>query len=171
MARPSFSNLSELAPGPEACGEIDIRIARDGSWFYHGSQITRKPLVRLFASALRRNSDGTYWLVTPAEEVQIRVDDAPFVAVGLAVDGAGRAMRLNFLTNVEDTVTAGPDHPIRVEFDPTTQEPSPYVLVREGLEALIARPVYYELVAMGEEREGQFGVWSAGVFFPLGEAP
>jgi hypothetical protein len=120
---------------------------------------------------LRRNSDGTYWLVTPAERVQIRVDDAPFVAVALEVQREGRATFLNFVTNVEDTVTAGPDHPIRVAFDPQTQEPSPYVMVRDGLEALIARPVYYELVSLGEEREGQFGVWSGGTFFPLGEAP
>jgi hypothetical protein len=168
MATPSL-NLSELAP--EACGESDIRIARDGAWFYHGSPITRKPLVRLFASVLRRNSDGTYWLVTPAERVQIRVDDAPFVAVGLDVTGEGRNARLAFTTNVEDTVTAGPDHPIRVAFDPRTGEPTPYVTVRDRLEALIARPVYYELVSLGEERGGQFGVWSDGQFFSLGEAP
>jgi hypothetical protein len=171
MARPSFSNLSELVPGPEACGEIDIRIARDGSWFYHGSQIARKPLVRLFASVLRRNSDGTYWLVTPAERVRIRVDDAPFVAVALDVEGEGRAARLNFVTNVEETVTAGPNHPIRVALDPETQEPAPYVMVRDGLEALIARPVYYELVSLGGEHEGQFGVWSDGIFFSLGDTP
>jgi hypothetical protein len=103
--------------------------------------------------------------------VQIRVDDAPFVAVGLDVAGEGREARLAFTTNVEETVTAGPDHPIRVEFDPRTGEPAPYVTVRDRLDALIARPVYYELVSLGEEREGKFGVWSNGVFFSLGEAP
>jgi hypothetical protein len=171
MARPSLSDLSELASGPETCGEIDIRIARDGSWFYHGSPITRKPLVKLFASVLRRNSDGSYWLVTPAERVRIQVDDAPFVAVALDVAGEGRATRLTFTTNVDDTVTAGRHNPIRVVIDPTTEEPSPYVRVRDGLEALISRPVYYELVALGETQGTRFGVWSDGAFFALGEAP
>ena len=170
MARPSLSDLSDLAPGPETCGEIDIRIARDGTWFYHGSPIGRKPLVKLFASALRRNSDGSYWLVTPAERVRIRVDDAPFVAVALAAEGEGKSARLVFTTNVDDTVTAGKNNPIRVAFDPVTAEPAPYVTVRDGLEALIARPVYYELVALGETQGSSFGVWSDGTFFALGEA-
>jgi hypothetical protein len=171
MARPSLSDLRDLAPGPETCGEIDIRIARDGTWFYHGSPIGRKPLVKLFASVLRRNSDGSYWLVTPAERVRIQVDDAPFIAVALSAEGEGKRARLTFTTNVEDSVTAGTEHPIRVSFDPVTAEPAPYVAVREGLEALIARPVYYELVERGETRGDQFGVWSEGVFFSLGEAP
>jgi hypothetical protein len=171
MARPSLSDLSDLAPGPETCGEIDIRIARDGSWFYHGSPIGRKPLVKLFASALRRNSDGGYWLVTPTERVCIRVDDAPFVAVALDTEGAGKSARLTFTTNVEDRVTAGKDNPIRVSVDPKTGEPAPYVMVRQGLEALISRPVYYELVALGESHGGRFGVWSEGMFFVLGETP
>ena len=171
MARPSLSDLSDLTSGPETCGEIDIRIARDGSWFYHGSPITRKPLVKLFASVLRRNSDGAYWLVTPAERVRIRVDDAPFVAVALDAEGKGRAARLTFTTNVDDTVTAGSNNPIRVAFHAATREPSPYVRVRDGLEALISRPVYYELVALGETHGASFGVWSDGAFFALGEAP
>ena len=171
MARPSLSDLRDLAPGPESCGEIDIRIARDGTWFYHGSPIGRKPLVKLFASVLRRNSDGSYWLVTPAERVRIQVDDAPFVAVALSAQGNGKDARLLFTTNVEDTVAAGREHPIRVAFDPATAEPAPYVTVRDGLEALISRPVYYELVERGEVQGGQFGVWSDGVFFSLGEAP
>jgi len=171
MARPSISDLSDLAPGPETCGGIDIRIARDGTWFYHGSPIGRKPLVKLFASVLRRNSDGSFWLVTPAERVRIQVDDAPFVAVALTVAGEGRDTRLAFTTNVEDTVLAGKNNPIRVAFDPATGEPAPYVLVRDGLEALISRAVYYELVTIGESREASFGVWSDGAFFALGEAP
>jgi hypothetical protein len=171
MARPSFSDLSDLASGPETCGEIDIRIARDGTWFYHGSPITRKPLVKLFASVLRRNSDGSYWLVTPAERVRIRVDDAPFVAVALDVEGEGRSARLTFTTNLDDTVTAGINNPIRVAFHPATEEPSPYLRVRGDLEALISRPVYYELVARGETQGSSFGVWSDGAFFALGEMP
>lgn len=171
MARPSLSDLSELAPGPETCGEIDIRIARDGAWFYHGSPIGRKPLVKLFASVLRRNSDGSYWLITPSERVRIQVDDAPFVAVAMTMTGEGRKARLSFVTNVDDTVNAGRDHPIRVAFDPATGEPAPYVMVRDGLEALISRPVYYELVAIGESRGAAYGVWSDGAFFALGEAP
>ena len=171
MARPSLSDLSDLAPGPKSCGEVDIRIARDGSWFYHGSPIGRKPLVKLFASALRRNSDGSYWLVTPAERIRIRVDDAPFVAVALSVEGKGKSARLVFTTNVDDIVIAGRNNPLRVAFDPETGHPTPYVSVRDGLEAVISRPVYYELVALGEVRGASFGVWSDGMFFALGEAP
>src|SRR6185295_1300368 len=99
------------------CGDIDIRIARDGTWFYHGSPIGRKPLVKLFASVLRRNSDGSYWLVTTAERVCIRVDDVPFVAVAVSAVGKGKQARLVFTTNVEDVITAGTQHPIRVAFD------------------------------------------------------
>jgi hypothetical protein len=169
--RPELRRGVAAAAGPADCGNIDIRIARDGTWFYHGSPIGRKPLVRLFASALRRNSDGSYWLVTPSERVRIRVDDAPFVAVAMTVEGEGRKARLRFVTNVDDTVNAGRDHPIRVAFDPATGEPAPYVMVRDGLEALISRSVYYELVAIGESRGATYGVWSDGAFFALGEAP
>jgi len=186
MARPSLNDLTERVRGrsdgnlrkgsrpetprsaPEICGEIDIRIARDGTWFYHGSPISRKPLVRLFSSVLHRESDGGFALITPAEHVRIRVDDAPFVAVSLTVEGEGDARHLIFTTNIDDEVTAGPDHPIHVAFDPVTGEPAPYVLVRDGLEALIARSVYYELVALGEARGDDLGVWSDGMFFFLG---
>lgn len=158
--------------GPELCGDIDMRIARDGTWFYHGSPIGRKPLVKLFASVLNREADGDYWLITPAERCRIRVDDAPFVAVLMTVEGMGRAQRLRFTTNVEDVVVADATHPIRVAIDVETGEPSPYLLVRGRLEALIARAVFYDLVELGvEEALGgvtTFGVWSAGSFFPLG---
>jgi uncharacterized protein len=161
-----------VASGSAPCGEIGIRIARDGTWFYHDSPISRKPLVQLFASVLARKPDGSYWLVTPAEQACIHVEDAPFVAVELSVAGAGRNATLSFRTNLDETVAAGPHHPIRVVHDPATAEPSPYVTVRPGLDALIARPVYYELVAMGEEAvDGArrvLGVWSGGRFFVLG---
>ncbi|HLB79761.1 MAG TPA: DUF1285 domain-containing protein [Dongiaceae bacterium] len=155
-----------------SCGDFDIRIGRDGTWFYHGSPIGRKPLVRLFASVLRREADGGYWLVTPVERGRIVVDDAPFTAVELTVEGAGRDRALSFRTNIDDVATADADHPIRVARDPDSGEPRPYIHVRDGLEARILRPLYYELVALGEERrvEGEtlYGVWSKGTFFPLG---
>ena len=149
-----------------------MRIGRDGTWFYHGSPIGRNRLVKLFARVLRRDSEGVYWLETPVEKGRIEVDDAPFVAVELTVSGAGEGQGLRFRTNLDDAVTADADHPIHVTFDHVTGEPSPYIHVRDGLDALIARPVYYELVALGEEEtvEGErlYGVWSQGHFFVLG---
>ena len=148
-----------------------MRIARDGTWFYRGSPIGRKPLVKLFSTVLRREN-GEFWLVTPVERGRILVDDSPFVAVEVEAEGEGRARRLSFRTNVDDIVTADAGHPIRVDHDPATGEPRPYVTVRDGLEARILRPVYYHLVEMGEfetcEGAEQLGVWSSGRFFPLG---
>jgi hypothetical protein len=164
---------SRAANEPELCGDIDLRIARDGTWFYHGSPIGRKPLVKLFAGVLRRDSAGDYWLVTPAERCRIRVDDAPFTAVELSVAEPGPDQVLSFRTNIDEIVMAGLDHPIRVVTDPATGEPSPYVLVRDGLEALIVRAVFYDLVDLAVEREVAgvrvLGVWSGGTFFPIGE--
>ena len=155
----------------ETCGDFGIRILRDGTWLYHGSPITRKPLVRLFSTVLRRERDG-YWLVTPVERGRIDVDDAPFTAVEMTIEGTGEAQRITFRTNVDDTVTADAAHRLRVAVDRVTGEPSPYVEVRDGLEALIVRAVYYDLVERGESRvvdgEEIYGVWSAGTFFPLG---
>ena len=159
---------------PVLCGDLDMRIDREGVWHYQGSPIGRKPLVRLFSTVLRRETDGAYWLVTPAERGRIVVDDAPFMAVAVDADGAGRSQRLRFRTNVDDEIVADKAHPIRVVHDPVTEEPRPYVLVRGGLEARIARSVYYELVALGGCEcvggESHFGVWSGGTFFPLGRA-
>ncbi len=156
---------------PVDCGDLDMRIARDGAWFYRGSPISRLPLVKLFASVLRREADGTYWLVTPAERGRIEVEDVPFLAVELTADGAGRDQQLIFRTNLDEFVTAGPDHPLRVE-TAASGEPAPYILVRGGLEARLARPVFYELVELGSEEEvggaTQIGVWSNGAFFWLG---
>ena len=160
------------APPDPVCGDFDIRIGRDGTWYYHGSPIGRKPLVRLFASVLRREADGSFWLVTPVERGRIVVEDAPFTAVALEVAGSGRGQALTFRTNIDDEVTADAAHPLRVETNPGTAEPSPYILVRPGLEARLLRPVFYELVALGESRreggEEAYGVWSKGQFFPLG---
>ncbi|WP_407311355.1 DUF1285 domain-containing protein [Pseudomonas sp. nanlin1] len=159
---------------PAFCGDIDMRIARDGTWYYLGTPIGRKPMVRLFSTIMRREGDD-YFLVTPVEKVGIRVDDAPFVAVTLQVRGEGAGQSLVFMTNVEDTVEAGPEHPLRVELDPNTDEPSPYVHVRSELDALIHRNVFYQLVelAVTREVEGQpwLGVWSGGVFFPIAPDP
>lgn len=159
---------------PPFCGDIDMRIARDGSWFYMGTPIGRKPMVRLFSTILRRDGDA-YFLVTPVEKVGIRVDDAPFVAVELEVEGAGEAQQLRFRTNVEDQLMAGAEHPLRVELDAQTGEPAPYVHVRANLEALIHRNVFYQLVELAVPREidGQawLGVWSGGEFFPIAPQP
>ncbi|MCF6316651.1 MAG: DUF1285 domain-containing protein [Marinosulfonomonas sp.] len=151
---------------PDFCGDLDMRIARDGTWFYLGTPIGRPELVRLFSTILRRDGDG-YFLVTPVEKVGITVDDAPFVAVDFEAAGSGADQILSFETNVGDTVTAGPDTPIRVTRDPETGEPSPYVLVRADLEALIDRKSFYRLVDIGAHHDGWFGLWSGGAFFPI----
>lgn len=147
-----------------------MRIARDGTWFYLGTPIGRAPLVKLFSSILRKDGEK-YFLVTPVEKVGITVDDAPFVATDFDVTGAGTAQVLTFTTHVGDTAVAGPEHPIRVDRDPETGEPSPYVLVRANLEALIDRKSFYRLVDCGAHHDvdGQswFGVWSSGQFFSI----
>jgi uncharacterized protein len=157
---------------------LDMRIARDGTWHYRGSPIDRMPLVKLFASVLRRESDGSYWLVTPAERGRVEVEDAPFIAVAVERDGEGSGQKLIFRTNLDEIVTAGPDHKLRVE-TAADGTPAPYILVRPGieagpgLEARLARPVFYELAELGQEEliagESQFGVWSGGMFFCLGD--
>jgi hypothetical protein len=167
---------SPQAPGrraPIAEDEgYDIRIARDGTWWHEGSPIGRLPLVKLFASVLRRDAASDYWLITPAERGRITVEDAPFVAIAVDIAGQGRDQVLTFRTNLEHERTAGPDHPIRVAIDPDTGEPSPYIRIADGpLEALIARPVFYELAERAIEHEGRMGVWSKGAFFPLDETP
>jgi len=155
---------------PPFLGDIDMRIARDGTWYYLGSPIKRPAMVKLFSSILRKDGDD-YVLVTPVEKVGITVEDAPFVATDFEVSGQGEAQVLTFHTHVGDEAVAGPDHPIRVAIDPESGEPSPYVLVRANLEALIDRKSFYRLVELGAEREidgeGWFGVWSSGEFFPI----
>lgn len=157
---------------PDFSGDIDMRIARDGTWFYGGTPIERPRMVKLFSGVLRRDN-GKYFLVTPVEKLGITVDDAPFVAVEMTCYGSGREQVLTFRTNVDDEVMAGPDHVIRVETDPLTGEPSPYVHVRDSLEALIARSVFYDLAELVQDEacgDGvRPGVWSAGRFFPLGD--
>lgn len=150
---------------PPFCGDIDMRIARDGTWFYLGTPIGRPAMVRLFSGIIRREGDR-YFLVTPVEKVGITVDDAPFVAVDVEPVEGGLA----FTTNVADRVVAGPDHPIRVDRDPATGAPQPYVLIRRDLWALIDRKSFYRLVDLGEEEDGWFGVRSGGAFFRIAPA-
>lgn len=148
----------------------DIRIGRDGTWYYHGSPIRRLPLVKLFATVLRRDAAGDYWLITPAERGRITVDDAPFVAVAVEVAGTGEDQVLTFRTNLDQEREAGPEHPIRVAFAAGTGEPSPYIRIAEGLDALLSRPVFYELAGIAVARDGRMGVWSHRTFFPLDQA-
>lgn len=155
---------------PPFCGDLDIRIARDGLWYYLGTPIGRVELVKLFGSILKREGDE-YFLVTPVEKVRIQVDDAPFLAVDFAATGAGATQAITFETNLGETATAGPDHPIRVLRDPQTGEPAPYVEIRAGLEALIDRKSFFRLVEIGAHAphagESWFGLWSGGQFFAV----
>lgn len=155
---------------PPFCGDLDMRIARDGTWFYLGTPIGRAPLVKLFSSILKLEG-GKYFLVTPVEKVGIKVDDAPLLAVDFEVTGTGPAQDIRFFTKTEDEVVASAENPIRVLRHPETGEPSPYVHVRAGLEALIDRKSFYRLVELGtqERLDGTdwFGLWSGGKFFPV----
>lgn len=155
---------------PAYCGEMDMRIARDGTWFHEGTPIGRAPLVKLFAGILKLE-EGRYYLVTPVEKLGIQVEDAPFVAVDFSVSGEGDSQEITFTTNVGDEAVAGAVHPIRVTRDAETGEPSPYVMIRRGLEARIDRKSFYRLVDMGEtaphEGADWFGVRSGGLFFPM----
>jgi hypothetical protein len=158
---------------PRDCGHFDIHIDRNGSWFYRGTPINRASLVRLFSTVLERDAGGLYWLTTPVERGRITVDDAPFLAVELDHQGDGRDQALIFRTNLDDFVTLDTAHPLRIETDSTTSGPRPYILVRNGLEARLTRPVFYALVELGREERAddtaRFGVWSKGMFFPLGQ--
>jgi len=151
---------------------LDIRIDREGVWHYRGSPIRRKEMICLFGSVLHRDDDGRYWLVTPAEMGPIEVEDVPFLAIEVYVCGEGSAQSLSMRSNVDEIVTVDAEHPLRVTTDAETGEPSPYVLLRPGIEARLTRAVFYELVGLGVEElvdgERRFGVWSGGSFFVLG---
>ncbi|MEM1352705.1 MAG: DUF1285 domain-containing protein [Pseudomonadota bacterium] len=151
---------------PAFCGDLDMRIARDGTWFYQGTPIGRPGLVKLFSSIIKKEN-GKYFLVTPVEKVGITVDDAPFVAIDFEVSGEGEAQVLTFETNVGDTARASAGLPIRVDREPDTGEPSPYVRIRADLDALIDRKSFYRLVDLGVHRDGWFGLWSGGTFFDV----
>ena len=150
---------------PPHCGDSQMRIARDGTWYHEGAPIRRPAMVRLFASLLRREVDGRHVLVTPVEKLDIAVEDAPFVAVEAKSEGSGKHRRIAFRLNTDEPVMAGPQHKLHLV------EGRPYLTVRAGLEAAIARPVYYELAEIVlEEGADPPGLWSDGIFFPLGSA-
>ena len=153
---------------PPYCGDIGMRIRTDGVWLYQGSPIGRAALVKLFAGVLRKDADSRHYLVTPAEKIDVAVDDAPFLAVEMEVRGAGRVQSLIFRTNVDDIVEAGPAHPLRFAVEPGSGGLKPYLSVRGRLEALVTRALYYDLVDLAVTEEGRgLGLWSAGAFFPL----
>jgi uncharacterized protein len=177
---PSSSVTQSLSPaGGAAAPEraYGLAIARDGGWWHEGAPIRRIELVKLFATVLRREADGSYWLVTPVERGRIAVEDVPFVAVELAAEGHGRAQRLRLRSNLDEWVTVGAEHPLRVRPSAAAGEDDalvPYVEMRPGLEARLERAVYYQLVELGEElaepQGSRFGVWSGGRFFALDRA-
>jgi hypothetical protein len=150
---------------PPYCGEIDMRVTADGTWLYRGSPIGREALVRLFASILRRDPDGRYVLVTPVERIGITVEDAPFLAVEVAVEGKGAERILTFRTNVGDIIVAGPEHTMRFDTEAETGGLKPYLRIRGGLDALATRALAHELVALADDKDGAPGLWSRGVFF------
>lgn len=156
---------------PPYCGDIGMRIRPDGIWLYQGSPIGRKPLVKLFSRVLRRDTDGKHYLVTPVEKVDVAVDDAPFLAVEMGVENAGRNQALIFRTNVDDVVRCNRDHPLRFVPEQHSGGLKPYLLVRGRLEALVTRAVYYDLVELAANKdncpESPLGIWSDGTFFPM----
>ncbi len=176
------ANIANSAPArnPADCGNLPFLIRRDGTWLYRGSPITRKPMVCLFSTVLKREADGSYLLETPAERGTIEVEDVPFIAVEMDWTGHGREQVISFRTNVDECITAGPANPIRIRHDLLNCEPAPYLHVRDGkgpysIEARINRAIYYELVALAEpgtlRGRKVLGVWSDGAFFSLGDLP
>ncbi len=158
---------------PEYCGEMDMIIKADGSWWHEGTRITRLPLVKLFASILRKDEDGETYLVTPAEKIRIQIEQAHFLAIRVDVEGEGKDQRVFFTTNMDEVIEVGPERPIRVDINPDNQEPRPFITVRGRLEALLSRPVFYELVEHGVvetiDGDDQLGVYASGAFFVLGK--
>jgi len=159
---------------PEYCGEMDMVIRSDGTWWHEGGQLTRAPLVKLFASILRKDDDGETYLVTPVEKIKIKVERGHFLATRVDIEGEGQDQRVFFTTNLGDTIEVGPERPLRVETNPETLEPSPFVNARGNLDAALSRPVFYELVEHAVERETQdgpqLGIYALGTFYPLGPA-
>jgi hypothetical protein len=151
---------------PDHCGQSDMRIAADGTWFHSGSPITRPAMVRLFSTVLRREPDGSHVLVTPVEKLSIEVEVTPFRAIAMTSEGEGQSRQIAFELDSGDAVILGPDHPLSVGAD--ASDPSPRIAVRHGLEALVARPLYYELaeIALAEGNDPP-GIWSSGAFFAL----
>lgn len=176
LANLSLADIARLAEekrlppvekwNPDHCGDSEMRIARDGTWFHQGSPIGREAMVRLFSTILRREKDGSYVLVTPVEKLSIEVEDAPFLAVELKSESEGRDRALAFRLNTGDLIPAGPKNPLVIR--ETADGPHPYLHVRGGLEALVNRSVYYELMNLAlDEASDPVGLWSNGAFYPL----
>ncbi len=153
---------------PKHCGHMDMVIRKDGSWWHEGTCITRAPLVKLFARVLRKDEDGETYLVTPVEKIHINVECAHFLAVRVDIEGSSKNQRLFFTTNMDEVIEVGAEHPLSVETDPVSLEPTPLVRVRGRLDALIIRSVFYELVEHAFEIDNQLGIYAGGIFFPLG---
>jgi uncharacterized protein len=168
FGRACGKRASGLLPKLNSCGDIGLKIGHDGTWFYQGGPIGRKGLVKLFASVLRLEADGRYYLVTPVEKVPIAVETTPFVAVEMSREGCGKGQSLAFRSNVDDWVIAGPEHPLSLQ-PGAGHDLMPFIVVRDGLRARLARPVYYELAALAVENSppDEPGVWSGGTFFPF----
>ena len=156
---------------PDLCGDFNMRIDRNGTWYYRGTPIGRHALVKLFSTVLRRDENGVHWLTTPVENGRIEVEDSAFIAVELLAEGEGRHQLIRFRTNVDDIVPLDHAHPLRVVQDRESGDPRPYIYVRKRLEARIARSAFYHLIERGQvtpDDEENFGVWSGGQFVPLG---
>ncbi len=179
LSRLSLAEIAELAAqrrlppvdqwAPTRFGHSEMRIARDGRWYHQGGLIARETMVRLFSSILRRDPDGRHYLVTPIEKLEIEVEDAPFIAVEVKSEGAGKDRRLAFRLNTGDLIIAGPDH--RLSFEDAQGEPHPLLEVRGGMQALVSRAAYYALAewAIADDQE-PIGLWSNGAFFPMAAA-
>ncbi|WP_417611417.1 DUF1285 domain-containing protein [Parasphingorhabdus sp.] len=174
LASLSIAEIAELAEAqklppvdqwdPKETGDSEMQIAADGTWYHQGDPILRPAMVRAFSTILRREEDGSYALVTPYQKLSIQIDDAPFVAVELESEGKGAERTLAFRLNTDHLVVADASHPLRFGAD----KPQPYLTVRRGLEAVLARPVYYQLAELAlEEDADPIGIWSAGTFFPM----
>ena len=185
--RRSLSNLSQgaknntLGPvgitpraGQIVCGDIDMCIDSHGIWHYMGSPIGRLELIKLFSTVMRRDNIGDHWLITPSEMCRIQVEDAACVAVELTQEGSGKDQNLTFRTNIDKTYILSTSHPLRIEINPDTGEPAPYVRLDHGIEAKLSRSVFYQLVNLGiadaVQQDNVYGIWSAGHFFPIGSA-
>jgi hypothetical protein len=160
--------------GQVVCGDIDMSIDCHGLWHYMGSPINRLELIKLFSTVLRRDNVGDYWLITPSEMCRIQVDDAAFIAVELTQEGFGENQILTFRTNIDKICVLSASHPLRIEINPNTGEPAPYIGLGHGLEAKLLRAVFYQLVDLSIpatlQEDKIYGVWSAGHFFPIGSA-
>ncbi len=162
-------DFAEAARELPITSDVDMRIDRNGIWYHEGREIERKALARLFSTVLQCDEAGDYWLVTPVERAQIVVEDVPFTVVELKNTGRGQDQVISFRNNMDQWVNLDKEHPIRIDFKGESGEPSPYILIREGLEARIVRSAFYQLMDLAEEKDNKVGIWSSGIFHVLGD--